>query len=328
MNKLVLEKILHTYKLFDANDVEKTDALFKKHWQMPEHYEPPDLDLTTIKTHYQYLSRHIQNCAKFHVDLSGNSLTEEEADRIAPEVVFCLPYEHTFIQFEDDDSCLNILVKDIMWAWSDEEKAEYKKHRIEDGKEVHSSYDCIMMPYMKDRQRGDYFLFDQNIYMMDFYTDTTFKFEVEEDKSKNYFAAGMDFSARDKLYRNQSMNNWCMAMASCISTFMMMMCFPQITKTTEVQGVKPQSIPSRSRYKQSELRSKPTWEHKTLKIDLYGSEGGGNGTNGSGRSEGTKFHSVRKHLRRLANGNHTFVKAHFRGKKEHGVVQKDYEVKA
>ena len=328
MNKLVLEKILHTYKLFDANDIFKTDAMFKKHWRMPDHFEPPDIDLVTIKTHFQYLSRHIQNCAKFHVDLRGNSLTEEEADKLAHEIVFCLPYEHTLLQFEDDYACLTILVKDIMWGWSDEEKAEYKKDRVEKGNDVHSAYDCLMIPYMKDKQYGDYFLFDPNIYMMDYYEDASYKFEIEENEKKNYFAEGMDFSSRDKLYTNQSLNNWASSIASCISTFMLMLCFPQITKTTEVKGVKPQTITSRSRYKHSELRSKPTWEHKTLKIDLYGSKGGGNCTNASGRSEGTKFHSVRKHLRRLANGNHTFVKAHFRGKKEHGVVQKDYEVKA
>ena len=329
MNKLVLEKLLHTYKLFDPNDVEQTDVTFKKHWHMPQHFYPPDIDLATIRTHYQYLSRHIQNCAKFHVDLRGNSLTEEEADKIAPEVIFCLPYEHIFLQFEDDSCCLNILVKDIMWAWSDDEKAEYCQNKSnEEGNEVHAAYDCILMPYMKDREKGDYFIFDQNIYEIEFFTDTTFRYTLEEDEQKNYFAAGMDFSTRDELYTNASMHNWASSMATCISTFMMMLCFPQITKTTEVKGVKPQSILSRSRYKHSDLRSKPTWEHKTLKIDLYGSEGGGNHTNGSGRSEGTKFHSVRKHLRRLSNGNHTFVKAHFRGNKEHGVIQKDYEVKA
>jgi hypothetical protein len=322
MNKLVLEKILHTYKLFDADNVDKTDALFKKHWHMPQHFDPPDLDLNTIKTHFQYLSRHIQKCAKFHVDLRGNSLTEEEAERIAPEVVFCLPYEHTFLQFEDDGCCLNILVKDTMWAWSNEEKTEYRKNS-----DVHSLYECILIPYMKDKEQGDYFLFDQNIYTIDFHIDTSFRFTVEEDEDRNYFAAGMDLSSYENAYTNGSMNNWVMSTASCISTFMMMLCFPQITQTTEVKGVKPQSLISRSRYKHSELRSKPTWEHKTLKIDLYGSVVGGNGTNGGGRSEGTKFHSVRKHLRRLANGNHTFVKAHFRGSKDVGVVQKDYEVK-
>ena len=43
-------------------------------------------------------------------------------------------------------------------------------------------------------------------------------------------------------------------------------------------------------------------------------------------ASGTAFHSVRKHIRRLADGRNTFVKAHFRGAKSVGMVSKDYEI--
>jgi hypothetical protein len=62
-----------------------------------------------------------------------------------------------------------------------------------------------------------------------------------------------------------------------------------------------------------------------LKLNMYDNAGGGS-KGGNTRSAGTAFHSVRKHLRRLPNGKHTFVKAHFRGSKEVGVVSKEYKI--
>ena len=108
-----------------------------------------------------------------------------------------------------------------------------------------------------------------------------------------------------------------------------MMSFPQITQQQKVKGVSPRVLESPAKYKFSELVRRPTWEHKTLVLDMYDRQSSGStkGKNGK-RSSGTAFHSVRKHLRRFPNGKHNFVKAHFRGSKESGVIQKDYEVRA
>jgi hypothetical protein len=57
---------------------------------------------------------------------------------------------------------------------------------------------------------------------------------------------------------------------------------------------------------------------------MYGEPSGGEST--GQRSKGTALHSVRKHIRRYKTGKTTFVKAHFRGSKEIGILTKDYEV--
>ena len=106
-----------------------------------------------------------------------------------------------------------------------------------------------------------------------------------------------------------------------------MMHFPNLAEQQEVKGKKPMVLNSVSRFKGSELRRKPTWEHKTLKISMTQQEREMFET-GKMHSSGKRFHSVRKHIRRLASGKHTIVNSHFRGKKELGIIQKDYKMEA
>lgn len=317
MNKLILEKLLHTYKTFDTKHTKDPNAVFKKSWVMPDHIEPDTLGLEVMHSWYKMLTRSIQLSQKFYVDVKEDHLTEEEADKISNEVIFCLPYEMCFMQVDAGDIVINMVVCDMLWDATEKEIAEANP-------KLQGQYSVSSIPYIKSE---DAFVFDPNLYLMEFYTDSTFKYELNEDEDSNPFAYCTDFSSDSEgMYTNRSMQRWASSISTCLVTFMLMMHFPQITATKQVQGVKPQVLESRSRYKASDLRAKPTWEHKTLKLDLYGGESGTGCSNGN-RSEGTRFHSVRKHLRKLKNGKHTFVKAHFRGSKDVGVVQKDYEVK-
>ena len=80
------------------------------------------------------------------------------------------------------------------------------------------------------------------------------------------------------------------------------------------------------KFSTSEFIRKPKYEHKILKLDLFGSNGTSN-TSNSNETGGRAFHAVRKHIRQYQDGKITFVKAHFRGSKDIGIVTKDYEFK-
>ena len=314
MNKLILEKLLHTYKTFDSRYTKDANSAFKKNWFMPDHMEPDVLTTGDMYQNFKLLTRSIQNSQKFYIDVKEDALTTEEANKISEEIIFCLPYEMCYMQFDAGEIVINMVICDMLW--------DVPSKDIDQN--IQSQFSVCSIPYIP---ADDAFIFDPNLYLLEFYKDSTFKYMLNENEETNPFAHCTDFSANENgMYTNRSLIRWAESISTCITTFMLMMHFPQITNTKDVQGIKPQVLESRSRYKASELRAKPTWEHKTLKLDLYGGEsdtfGGSNN-----RSEGTKFHSFRKHLRRLSNGKHTFVKAHFRGSKDIGVIQKDYEVR-
>ena len=97
-----------------------------------------------------------------------------------------------------------------------------------------------------------------------------------------------------------------------------------ICDTHEVKGRSNVFIDKKIKHTTSELRRQPKFTHKVLRLDLYGNDSFTGGVIEEGK--GVAFHSVRKHLRRLANGKLTWVKAHFRGSKSHGTVYKDYDI--
>ena len=308
MDKVILEKLLHTYKIFEGNDLEKSERIFGKNWQLANHFKKQDFEKNTTREYFLDCSKWIQQSQKFSVDVRDNTLTAEEISKISDEIIFCLPYENVFLQYcTDDGGVINLCVREL-----------------ETDDEDMSQFEIIMMPYVP---QWNCFIFDPNTYEFVFKKDQTYQFTIDEEKSISRWGDVTSFTTHNGTYNNQSMIRWARTMANCVAQFMLMLTFPQITQSNQVKGIKPQTLQSLSRFKTSELRTKPTSEHKTLKIDLYGNESCGSGQS-NGRSEGTKFHSVRKHLRKLRDGKHTFVKAHFRGNKEFGVIQKDYEVRS
>ena len=127
-------------------------------------------------------------------------------------------------------------------------------------------------------------------------------------------------------YTNSSLNEWTAHISQCIVQLNVLLTYPEIADTKDVLG-RPNNTVGHTQLKNlkdSTLRNRPKYQHKTLKLDMYGEPSGGEAS--GHRSKGTAFHSVRKHIRRYKTGKTTFVKAHFRGSKDVGVLTKDYEV--
>ena len=363
MNKIVLEKLLHTYKLIDPNDKRLYEVEidndgkerrvfhsfakhFARHWSFPNHINMRNLgDETDGKHWFQYfksLANQIQQSQKFYIDLTGDKLTDTEFERIAPDVQHILPYKNCFFQFRtkanftvtETDGVVHIEGGEVLDQYQDEciynlivMEDEDADVNMPDGSISKGIFHVALFPY---DATDSHFLFDPNIYTLKYHDDGSFTFWLEEDTSKNPWARLVDLSADSNgQYTNRSLNEWVQSASNNLCTFFAMMSFPQITQQQKVKGVSPRVLESPAKYKFSELVRRPTWEHKTLVLDMYDRQSSGStkGKNGK-RSSGTAFHSVRKHLRRLPNGKHTFVKAHFRGSKDSGVIQKDYEVRA
>ena len=130
-------------------------------------------------------------------------------------------------------------------------------------------------------------------------------------------------------YTNPSLNQTIARIVGMHQSLSMLLQFPQIVATEKVEGISHEQpiFEVRGNYKHSEMLFKPKYEHKILKLNLYDNatnEGGEANGNGKARS----LHAVRKHLRRLPNGKLTWVKAHFRGNREVGIITKDYEIDA
>ena len=106
--------------------------------------------------------------------------------------------------------------------------------------------------------------------------------------------------------------------------FMILLQYPMICAQHEVKGRGNVFLDRTVTHKHTELMRQPKFTHKVLKLDLYGNYNVNGGL--VERGKGVALHSVRKHLRRLKNGKLTFVKAHFRGTKDKGMVIKDYEM--
>ena len=360
MNKIVLEKLLHTYKLIDPNDKKVYEVEidnegrerrvfrqfareFAQNWAFPSHINLDALGDEADGRHwfhyFKSLANQIQQSQKFYVDLTGDILTDVEFERIQPDIHHILPYKDCFFQFKTkaqfteherkdgvnlaninqqyiDTSIVNLVVM---------EDEQTKVHNP-DGSIDKGLFHISMFPYDAAENQ---FIFDPNIYSLKYHEDGSYTFWLEERQELNHWAVMVDKTSNpDGQYINPALNDWVQQASNHLCTFFAMMSFPQITHQKKVKGISPKIIQSPARYKFSELAKRPTWEHKTLVLDMYDRQSSGGKSKGGKRSSGTAFHSVRKHLRRLANGKHTFVKAHFRGSKDSGVVQKDYEVRA
>ena len=125
-------------------------------------------------------------------------------------------------------------------------------------------------------------------------------------------------------YTNQGLEDHVQMIHSCFVQFMILLQYPMICDTTDIKGRGNIFLDRKIKHSVSELRRQPQFSHKILRLDLYGNSQQKGGVVEEGK--GVAFHSVRKHLRRMANGKLTWVKAHFRGSKDHGTVFKDYEI--
>lgn len=332
MNKFVLEKLIHGHNLVDVND--PSSGLFAKHFAPAPHFSgiraekmnDPSVSRYSnffddgkdgifcnprvMRDHLTAMSHGISQAQKFYLPLqdASETLTDVELTKVADDVKMHLPYSNTFIQWETKDICYNLWCID--------------RGIVSDAENPVIS--AMLIPYEKENKL---FYLDFSFYDMTWHNDSSYTFWLSKE---NNFYNWLDTDAdHTGMYTNKSLNNYVQMSSDVLFHLNLMLQFPSITHTNKIKGLKPSDRPSRveaRKFKSSVLNYKPTWEHKVLKINMYENEVVNKSMSFNLRSSGTKFHSVRKHLRKLHTGKHTFVKAHFRGAKEFGNITKDYEI--
>tara|TARA_Y100001951_G_C11241355_1_gene240678 strand:+ start:64 stop:984 length:921 start_codon:yes stop_codon:yes gene_type:complete len=293
---------------------------------MPPHFnlmvEP--IPENVRQEYFKAMSQEIQQAAKFYIDQKDehNILSEQEVEKIIPAMPVYAPYKLLFIQIETPDAVMNVLVRELDYTAEETDEPIF-----------------LMSMLMYDRENG-YFVHDYSQYAFTFHKGEVFIEGLGESgktltaEDYTYWVQGhfVDYIITDPdeqgQYTNVSLNIWTKMVSSAFITLNIMLNYPEITQSKDVQG-RPNTTDGHTRLKKfthTVLAERPSYEHKTLKLDMYGNDEAGGGC-GNSRSSGTAFHSVRKHIRKLANGKTTFVKAHFRGSKDVGIIDKDYEVK-
>ena len=317
MNNLVLQKLIHLYQdpRFIFNRV-----------GTPLHFNHEDFSQVPadiLQSYYKSMSVEIQKAAKFYIDGRDerNVLTMEETQKIITAMPVFAPYKVCFVQLDTEETILNVLIHESPENTQDSDEPIYFMTNI---------------VYIKADQM---FSHDYAQYAFTFHRGETF---VEGMGKKGRIVTAEDYTYWIKghfeefiitnpdaegMYTNPSLEAWTQLTSSVFITLNILLNYPEITESKEVRG-RPNTTTGHGKVKKlshSILSSKPSFEHKTLKLDMYGNNEG-EGSNAGGRSSGTAFHTVRKHIRRLPNGRNTFVKAHFRGSKDVGMVSKDYEL--
>ena len=289
------------------------------------------------------MSEEIQKANKFYIDFTNSNvaenLTEKEMKTVAEDIKIFLPYEKTFIQFETEDIIHSIWLQDFIslkrnkiFNWIED---TIGLKRVLPRKEL-PSYLMFQSVYYKPNAFGGNGLADHKTLL-----DPTLyviapdqKYWQEGKKTVNFgwgvypefdaFHEGGYRGGSIKENKEQGKKYEDLEEHTVKIWFLLnlLLSYPALSSTKTIKGKTGVHMGGTHGYKSSHLIGRPTWEHKVLKLDLYGSASGGHNGNGSPKA----FHSVRGHLRRLAKGNVTFIKPHFRGSKEVGTVEKEYSL--
>ncbi len=362
MNNITLQRLLHGYQLIKVSDFKNpVDGItfngdnyqdselktpFAREWAetftLPKHvYDrikgekthdgtpisatiPPNL----MKQGMQKLSQDITQSMKFSIDLSNENdwLTEKEIETILPETPLFSPYPQTYLQVKMPDFTICILCKDqnVQTKDTGEDLLKFQMQIMEHENNRFSldlnEYDIVF--HGMDKTAIDGRTGDKDLGGYTYFITPTWFAEITDTRGHE-----TSYAKREQ-FSNESLNAWVHTLQSTWCTFMIYLNYPQIAEQKRIKGRNSKSwfdIPMR-KHTHSEYRNKPAFEHKELIIKMYDDTNVAD-ANSTGRSVGTAFHSVRKHIRTLANGKKTWVKAHFRGSKEQGVVSKDYTLK-
>tara|TARA_Y100001937_G_scaffold30774_2_gene44171 strand:- start:3663 stop:4634 length:972 start_codon:yes stop_codon:yes gene_type:complete len=321
MNNIILQQLIHGYQ-----SDEWLDALaLPVHWNHKKGILPLEQQLKYFKD----VSKEIQQAMKFYIDArdTKNNLSPVEMEKVVEDLKIYLPYKSCLIQLETENCIYHVLVG------NDGEKTADTEQDV---------LSALMFYYQK--RGAPYLSMSDNITWAHDYCTYGFTYHHKEELSpylnrvvgkedytfwlKN-FPDGFILTDPDSndAYTNPSLNDWTSHISMVIVQLNVLLAYPEITDSKDVLG-RPNNTVGHTQLKNlkdSTLRNRPKYQHKTLKLNMYGEPSGGESK--GKRSEGTAFHSVRKHIRKLASGKKTFVKAHFRGSKDIGVVTKDYEVK-
>lgn len=324
MDNTVLQKLLHSHVLY-KNDQEK----WKNTYIQPDHIRQGGTATEQLPAYimHEYLKNHarrIQQSMKFFIpDMEGeNKLKPDEMEKLASDMKMYLPFASTFVQqeltvsYKEDDAenlhsrktVANVYFEDL--GWTDDEESNMYKGNIS--------------LYMKD---SGGFYFDPNDYYFSYRGDGSYTFWLPDGSPfKEYTDLRSEIT--NGMYNNETLNAMVNSLISVHYHLVLMLNYPQITNNRDVQGITPANavkLPFSRKYNNAELLRKPKYEHKVLKLDLFG-DTNSNGNGITGESGSRAFHAVRKHLRQYSDGKITFVKAHFRGSKDVGLVTKDYEI--
>ena len=350
MNHLVLQKLLHSHSLF-IKDKEKFEKTFVNASHIANHKTERVVGANVFKGFLDYHTKRIQQAMKFYMPLEtnlDNHLTEEEVLKLQEDLDYFLPYKSTFIQTESEVKLSEEELKQIIGLGPDQNILDDQDLRALSGKNLEKPKKATYNVYIEDTEstddegsaiyRGnifihfddtDEFYYDPNDYYYSFRDKNEFSgytfWLPEESSFYEYTDTGSD--THGGMYNNASLNNFVGMILNVHCRLCLMLTYPQITNTSSVKGITKENaklVPLSKKFSVSELRAKPKYEHKVLKLDLFGTTGGD--CKSTGNSEGRAFHAVRKHIRRYRDGKISFVKAHFRGNKDIGIVTKDYEI--
>ena len=302
MNNYILQKIIHAYQNGGAD-------LYLPHYIDHGLYEEEVVLKDRVRT-LKSLSRRVQQSAKFFVDMRGEQLNPDEIINCLSDIEIYLPYPVTFIQFKHEEGYVNSLFTETG-----------EKRGIDWGELKPSKF---MVTTILSDLSGNQMTWDRIHYH---HHDIELVNGMKKDGTVNTETHLTGFGS-NCVSDLQGAKGFATAVLKWYFKFMVMLNYPEITVADEVLG-RPNNevghVPVKD-MRRNTLMKKPKYQHKTLVLDMFGDKSGGESCS-SGRSKGTAFHSVRKHLRQYKNGKKVFVKAHFRGSKEMGVVTKDYELR-
>ena len=276
---------------------------------------PPRL----MRNAMQNLSKDITQAGKFYLNVKPEEeLTQKEIKDCIQDIRIYCPYPKTFLQYETPDFVFNLLATEVMTEAANEEDA--KQYEIESGLHrdtaFHTVIDFNLNVWSKEQKAFQTDLSTTRIY---FHKDS------EDDMGCRYQHEVLpNFWSKVSVQDHPAAETF---RGSCFSIWLAFMCYmqyPQIATPNEKKGRANQwfDIPMK-KHSASEYRNKPTFAHIEVDIKMFESHGN---VQSNGKTEGKALHSVRKHLRTYSTGKKTWVKAHFRGSKEYGIVTKDYNV--
>ena len=377
MDKLVLEKLLHLYKLVPQkpfgivdgdNDMAvyakghrelevRSDSSWNKFYQNVSFPRSIKSDKTvllksdTTRKKLKKFSDEVQRAGKFYYDSSyyDQIISEEDFSKLCQEVPQVLPYESTFLQVVAPHNIhgsitYNFLIKEVSEETTAIRNAKHHGHF----NETNQYFSLTCFTFFHDMKVFNFnpltFHYclgvhgsvqeDKNAItnIQNYAKETvdvpfTYWIDHESDENKDWLDFYDNSEDENGVLSNPMLNTEISIYGGILQMLFVLLAYPQLCKQEEVKGKKPMVLESPTGFKDSDLRRKPTWEHKTLVVNLTREEKQIIDEARESGIQGKRFHAVRSHVRRLASGKMTIVKSHFRGDKSLGVIQKDYKIK-
>ena len=351
MDNSVLQKLLHGHVLLN-NDHNKFCKMFvpSTHINTTDDGFSTNIPKPLMKKYLEFHAKRIQQSMKFYLPegTSENTLTSDEFVKLSQDLKMFLPFRSTFVQQECEVGITQS--EDTVSLWNFMNTDENKSYTQKDLDSIEKTLDgehAVANVYLEDCgwvddeeqpmfkgnisiwfKNDQVFFFDPNDYYFSYRNDDlAYTFWLPED-SPFYPYTDTRSDVHGGLYNSPSLNTFVSTIINIHTQLVLMLSYPQISHKQDVLGITPanaERVPFSTKFSTSEFLRKPKYEHKVLKLDLFGI----NDTNskvGTGESGSRAFHAVRKHIRQYSDGKITFVKAHFRGSKDVGLVTKDYEI--